>query len=338
MSGRLNFFAILGAAMAPVLAGCGLANMLEVKAGPLVVETQEIHLNPEKPNQTNLGVLSFRGGLEITSRGVDLGGLSGLSLTKDGTGIISVTDQGDLFRATLRHDRKGRLVGLDDGRLHRLRDVDGNHLSQRPDKRDQDTEAIERLSDGSYLVSFEVRHRILRYKTLRGKPTPFSLPPGMEDAPRNGGLEAITPLPDGRILLMTEKLRTDGKGKGDYVGWLLDREGKSLGKIYWPGFGLFRPSDLAALPNGDVLLLQRRYTVSGGAAMRLSQIPSRQIKPGSRMLDVELALLAPPLTVDGFEGLAIHPDPTGGWQVYMLSDDNFNPLQRTLLLQFHMPN
>ena len=52
--------------------------------------------------------------------------------------------------------------------------------------------------------------------------------------------------------------------------------------------------------------------------------------------DQELAQLVPPLSVDNFEGLAVHPDPAGGWLIYLLSDDNFNPLQRTLLLQFHL--
>ena len=71
--------------------------------------------------------------------------------------------------------------------------------------------------------------------------------------------------------------------------------------------------------------------------MRLSLISARQIKPGARMLDVELARLAPPYTVDNFEGLAVFPDKRGGTIIYILSDDNFNPLQRTLLLQFRLP-
>ena len=55
------------------------------------------------------------------------------------------------------------------------------------------------------------------------------------------------------------------------------------------------------------------------------------------MLDVELARMTAPLSVDSFKGLAVHAGPTGGWTIYFLSDDNFNPLQRTLLLRFHLP-
>ena len=56
-----------------------------------------------------------------------------------------------------------------------------------------------------------------------------------------------------------------------------------------------------------------------------------------QMIGVELARLAPPYTVDNFEGLAVFPDKRGGTIIYILSDDNFNPLQRTLLLQFRLP-
>jgi hypothetical protein len=43
-----------------------------------------------------------------------------------------------------------------------------------------------------------------------------------------------------------------------------------------------------------------------------------------------------PLTIDNFEGLAVVRDPSGGVLVYLLSDDNYSPLQRTLLLRFRL--
>ena len=52
---------------------------------------------------------------------------------------------------------------------------------------------------------------------------------------------------------------------------------------------------------------------------------------------ITLAELSLPLSVDNFEALAVRPDGAGGWHLFLLSDDNFNPLQRTLLLQFQLP-
>ena len=339
--------ALLGGLAGGLLTGCGLGGLSGAATGPVTIATENVHLDAGDSGQLSVGVLQYQGGLMLSSNVGAFGGLSGLTLSPMGDRIIALTDQGDLFQARLVHNKAGWLEGLSEPTFHRLRGADSKHLTRRPDKRDQDAEAIGRLADGSYLVSFEHRHRIMHYKTLTGRPTLFAMPPGLDQAPRNGGLEALTALPDGRILVMTEKLRVGDSGSGGsggntkknagaYIGWLLDANGKSLGEVYWPGLGIFRPTDLAALPNGDVLLLQRRYSVAGGPGMRLSLIPAARIKPGAQLLDIELAQLSLPQAVDNFEGLAAFPAKAGGWTIYILSDDNFNPLQRNLLLQFHL--
>ncbi|MDA1100718.1 MAG: esterase-like activity of phytase family protein [Proteobacteria bacterium] len=335
----LKHASIIAALLGSLLSDCALPSSAGSQNGKLRINTQPIFLNPEQPGQTHAGKLEYRAGFVLSSDSPNFGGFSGLSLSPDGDGLIAVSDHGDLLQARLLLDNKGWLQGLTEAELHRLRGVAGQPLSQRPDKRDQDAEAVARLGDGSYLVSFEVRHRILRYTSLSERPSLFAIPPGIAQAPRNGGLEAMTALPDGRILVLSEKFRTTNSGddgEGDYIGWLLAADGRSLGQVYWPSVGIFRPTDLAALPNGDVLLLQRRFTFSGGVGARLSRIAAARIKAGGRLIDEELAQLAPPMSVDNFEGLAVRRDPDGGWLVYLLSDDNFHPLQRTLLLQFHL--
>jgi hypothetical protein len=47
----------------------------------------------------------------------------------------------------------------------------------------------------------------------------------------------------------------------------------------------------------------------------------------------EIARLEPPLLADNFEGIAVAPAHRG-LHVLLVSDDNFHPLQRTLLLLF----
>jgi len=42
------------------------------------------------------------------------------------------------------------------------------------------------------------------------------------------------------------------------------------------------------------------------------------------------------LAVDNFEGIAVRQDSNGDTLVYIVSDDNYSPLQRTLLLQFRL--
>jgi hypothetical protein len=44
--------------------------------------------------------------------------------------------------------------------------------------------------------------------------------------------------------------------------------------------------------------------------------------------------MAPPLTVDNFEGMTAVIDAAGGIRFYLVSDDNASSTQRTLLLAF----
>ena len=67
--------------------------------------------------------------------------------------------------------------------------------------------------------------------------------------------------------------------------------------------------------------------------MRVSR---RQIAPGRVVAGREIARLRAPMTVDNFEGIAARPASAGETLVYLLSDNNFNPLQRTLLLMFSL--
>ena len=49
-----------------------------------------------------------------------------------------------------------------------------------------------------------------------------------------------------------------------------------------------------------------------------------------------IAELRPPLTMDNFEGIEARRGPRGETLVYLVSDDNFNAEQRTLLMMFEL--
>ena len=49
-----------------------------------------------------------------------------------------------------------------------------------------------------------------------------------------------------------------------------------------------------------------------------------------------IAEIAPPLTIDNSGGIANQTVRDGRRYLYIVSDDNFNPLQRTLLMQFEL--
>jgi hypothetical protein len=57
---------------------------------------------------------------------------------------------------------------------------------------------------------------------------------------------------------------------------------------------------------------------------------------GARVQGRELARLAWPALQENFEGIAVRPGADGRVLLYLISDDNFLPIQRTLLLQFSL--
>ena len=69
--------------------------------------------------------------------------------------------------------------------------------------------------------------------------------------------------------------------------------------------------------------------------VRIRQIGREAIRPGSALGGRLVAELAPPLTLDNYEGISAVRDESGETHVYLVSDDNLNPAeQRTLLQMF----
>jgi len=195
-----------------------------------------------------------------------------------------------------------------------------------------DAEALSRAQDGAFLVAFEGMHRIWRYDppphTFESTPMPIPVPAELSRAPSNGGLEGLTALPDGQLLALTEELANPD---GSVKGWLLD--GNQFAELsYLPAKG-FRIADCAALKNGDVLVLERRYVPLGVFSTRLTRVDGATIQPGAKLTGRELLKIVYPLVVENFEGVAVQ-ETVKGTMIYLVSDDNYNPFQETLLLQF----
>jgi len=312
----------------------GLAlQMTAAFAGCLEVHTARQMLNPEDWSQTRVGQLVWCGGLALTSPRADFGGLSGLALSPDGARLTAIADNGRWFQAGLRYDGKGCLAGLEGGESGPLLDPAGKALEG---KRQQDAEALEQDAAGNLLVSFERDHRVWRYPAGEGafsQPAqPLPSAPGFASLPRNDGLEGLVTLADGRLLALTEAQDAD---RG-YLAFLYDGVGWSA--LHYHSADGFAPTGAARLPSGDLLVVERRFTVLGGFAVRISRIAADDIEPGAAFSGREIAAFAPPLTYDNLEGIAALTGRDGGTRVVLISDDNFSPVQRTLLLMFKLEN
>ncbi len=308
------------------IAAAGLIPVAAPAADPIDLDTDPIVLAPTRPGLDEIGALTFRGGLELTSDDSRFGGLSGIAVSANGERLTAITDTGHWFEARLIYESDGRMAALADPSMSPLKDQAGKPLTG---KRDADAESLAPAPGGGFLVSFERRHRILFYAAAGASAQSAAFEIGdLSGVDRNGGMEAIEYLTDGRLLLLTEDhFASDGR----LAGWLVD--GDTVESLTYPGNGYFKPTGLARLADGRLLVLERGYTVIGGPKGRIMMIkpPSG---PGAISDPTELARLQPPIQVDNYEGLAARTADNGETLVYIVSDDNFNRLQRTLLLMF----
>ncbi|NIO07671.1 MAG: hypothetical protein GTO40_06550 [Deltaproteobacteria bacterium] len=295
------------------------------------LEVRTTRIEPSDLNGARHGQLEFLGGFELESRDSRFGGLSGLAMSKDGKQLYAISDRGYWVTARLHHDDKGVLTHIDNWQMDTLLTLSGESL--RGSMRDAEALALDR--DGSFIVGFERNPRLWRYprsnKPFSRPPRELSLPSELRGAPSNGGLEALAILKDRSLLLITERYKNED---GTTRGWIMDRKGAS--PISYRQSDGFEPTDVSTLSNGDIVLLERRYNLLRGAIVRVRQLPARSIRPGASLKGSEIALLEPPFEVDNFEGLAVRSHSKAGTLLYMISDDNYSPLQRTLLLQFRL--
>jgi len=259
----------------------------------------------------------FAGGAEILA--APDGRLHSLSDLKLADGdIVVVSDWGDLFRARLRLDRRGRLAGVDDWRMRPLTGDDGLPF---PSKSDGDAEGLAITDDGRMLVSFEGRHRIRDYGPLdQPDVTPKPLKAPELGAPGNSGFEGMATAPGGWRVAAE-------------AGGIWDCTPAACAAVVAPPAeplpdSEYRITGLDRDPAGaGWFVVERRFREPADVRGRVRRMDA------SGALGPVLIELTLPSTVDNFEGIAAVAL-NGATRLYILSDDNGSARQRTLLLAF----
>ena len=315
-----------GVAVGGVLAAAPLpapaVAALPLTATPISLDTRD-------PARRDVGRLRYRGGVVLRSTNAAFGGLSGLAAGRDGW-LLSVSDTGNwvAFRTV---EARERLVGVTSGVIAPILDENGKPA---PFKEAGDAEAVTWASGGTAMVSFEQDHRILTYAaidparpaTLRAPATATLRLAATGGWPGNGGGEALAVLGDGGHLWFEEDGQ-DASGHSPVLRIARDGSVTTLRYAAPPGY---KPTDAIELSPGVVLVLNRRFTPVEGVSAVLT---TATIAPD--MAVTEIARLAAPLSTDNFEGIAL-TRAGGRTFVYLVSDDNFLGLQRTLLLKFEL--
>lgn len=284
--------------------------------------------------------LIWRGGLEMKSLAPEFGGLSGLTFFDADQHFAAVSDAGKFVSGQLIYDDRGRPLDIVGVEIDAIRNSKGNEL---PNAFSRDAEAIYGFvrDDGSRFVrvGFENLTRVADFSVVDNKPVGNArevvVPEWISNLRDNTSLEAVciapstSPVSGSTMLIIEGSAASQGSTRAFMLGHL-DRGTFSISR----DAGM-RPTDCAFLPNGDMLLLERG-TGFLSFSMRLRRVQASELRPGANLTG-EVLLTASGADIDNMEGLGVHAGPDGETRIAIISDDNFNDWERSLLLEFALP-
>ncbi len=200
-----------------------------------------------------------------------------------------------------------------------------------------DSESI--ALDGSLVyIGLERVNQVLRFDFSKGftraRGEVVSMPPAVKKLPFNKGLEALVMVPKGRplagtlIALSERGLDADGNLIAFLVG------GPSPGQFSVRRTDKFDISDATLLPSGELLVLERKFSLIDGVGIRIRSIPLATLAPGAVVDGPAIFEADLGDEIDNMEGIDAHVTPEGETVLTLISDDNFSMIERTLLLQF----
>jgi len=299
---------------------------IEIQAQPIV------SFEPRDRSRRRFGQLEFLGGIELRSAYSHFGGVSAIRVGGDGAHFLALTDHGYWLRGRIAYEGR-RPTGIAGAEMAPILGFDGRPLAAH---RWFDTESLAQ-ADGTLYVGIERVQQIVRFDASKGllaRGEAIAVPPEFKQLPSNGSLEALEFVPKGLPLAGT-LIAISERGydqSGNLRAFLIG--GPNPGTFTLKRSDDFDVSDCALLPNGELLVLERRASLLRGLAMRIRRIPLTRIRPGA-LVDGPVVVSADMgYEIDNMEGLSAHRDAAGDIVLTLVSDDNFSPLQRTILLQF----
>ncbi|ASY58005.1 esterase-like activity of phytase family protein [Sinorhizobium sp. CCBAU 05631] len=317
-----------------------LASTVAAKAEALCeiapIRSRQISQFKVGSDATTFGRLEFIGGIEMTSPNALFGAVSAIRFRPGGESFVAVLDTGHWVEGAVIRDAAGRLLGTTDLAITAMTDANGGAQLK---KWMVDSEGLA-LRDGAVIVSFEQAARVDLYPDpgfAGSRPIgQMSLPFRVEELRSNGGLETIAIAPKdgplgGAAVVVAER---SVDASDNLLAGILD--GPLRGAFAVVRNDPYAVTDGAFLPNGDLLILERRFNLASGLGMRIRRLAAADIRPGA-VVDGEVLLEADMgYQIDNMEGLDVVVRPDGETRLILVSDDNHSILERNLMLEFRL--
>ncbi len=256
-----------------------------------------------------------------------------MRLDAKGERFIAISDKGSWFTGRIAY--KGReMTGLEDVEASPMLGPDGRPITARGWF---DSESI--ALDGSFVyVGLERVNQLLRFDFSKGfarsRGEVVPLPLAARKLPYNKGIEALVMVPKGQPLAGT-LIAISERGldaAGNILGFLIG--GKTPGQFSLRHTENFDVSDATLLPSGDLLVLERKFSLLGGVGIRMRRVALKTVASGAVVDGPTIFTADLGNEIDNMEGIDSHVTPEGDTVLTMVSDDNFSMIQRNLLLQF----
>ena len=292
-----------------------------------------VPLDPTDPGRNRVGALTYLGGVRLTSPDHAFGGFSAMHV--EGEEFVLLSDGGNIVRFRMGSDWRPTDI--------RFADLPGSGSGWYKWERDVESLTWDPKT-GKFWVGFEIRNDIARYDTTlsRREAYRWSAAARKSDPIRqwdmNGGPESLARLRDGTFITISESTYPEGDRSQRlallFAGDPAKRRTPFFSFRYVPPSG-FSPSDMAELPDGRLLVLNRRFRFGEWFSAKLTIVDRKAISRGAIVRGREIATLAHPLTRDNFEAVAATQE-GDATIVWLATDDNRAYFERSLLMKFRL--
>lgn len=287
----------------------------------------QVALDPRDPARIRVGALTYLGGLRLDGSDLAFGGFSSMTVVGDRFTLLS--DGGVWVRFRMGRDLKPFAVQFGDL-------PGGPKTGYSKSQRDSESMTRDPMS-GKTWVGFEKFNAIWRYDDALVRAETQVAPVGMRDWSIAGGAESMVRLDDGSFIVISETSRPRG-GRGRkalrFPGDPTLPGIQPYDFVYVPPSG-YDPSDAVQLPDGRLIVLNRRFSIPDLFTAKLTLVDTRAIRPGATVEGREIAALGPPLVHDNYEALAVTRE-GADTILWIASDNNQARWEQSLLLKFRI--
>lgn len=294
---------------------------------PVIDLTQAATANVLEVPADTAGALRFVRGWRLTSPHSHFGGFSALA-RKGPRRFLLVSDNGYATWLTLPADGGAAASAV---RIRPLPTPDG--APRRKSMVDAEAMVFDAGADRVWIALEGINQvwrldaALTRIQSSRKLPKPRW--------PANRGPEAMARLTDGRTVIFSEDADDDPRGR---EALLFSDDpavpGKPPVRFFYDARGKGLVSDAATLPDGRILLVHRRLGFDPIFTTIIAIVDPADIGPDAVVHSRTIGRVARPLA-ENYEGAAVAVE-DGRTYLWLVSDDNFNVWQRSLLLQYEL--